>query len=64
MTFLEDARNGKVGEEIRAVATDEGVTEDFVRRGMAAGRIVIPISPYRKVKFCGIGEGLRTKVNA
>jgi phosphomethylpyrimidine synthase len=64
MTFLEDARRGIIGEEIRAVARDEGVTEDFVRRGMAAGRIVIPISQYRKVKFCGIGEGLRTKVNA
>jgi phosphomethylpyrimidine synthase len=31
---------------------------------MANGHIVIPISPYRKVKVCGIGEGLRTKVNA
>ena len=64
MTFLEDAKRGIISEEIRAVARDEGVTEEFVRRGMAAGRIVIPISPYRKVKFCGIGEGLRTKVNA
>jgi phosphomethylpyrimidine synthase len=64
MTFLEDAKRGIISDEIRAVATDEGVTEDFVRRGMAAGRIVIPISPYRKVTFCGIGEGLRTKVNA
>jgi phosphomethylpyrimidine synthase len=64
MTFLEDAKRGIISDEIRAVARDEEVTEDFVRRGMAAGRIVIPISPYRKVKFCGIGEGLRTKVNA
>src|SRR5512136_386372 len=64
MTFLEDAKRGIVGDEIRAVATDEGVTEDFVRRGVAEGHIVIPVSPYRKVKICGIGEGLRTKVNA
>jgi phosphomethylpyrimidine synthase len=64
MTFLEDAKRGIITEEMRAVARDEGVTEDFVRRGIAAGRIVIPISPYRKVRFCGIGEGLRTKVNA
>jgi phosphomethylpyrimidine synthase len=64
MTFLEDAKRGIITEEMQAVARDEGVTEDFVRRGMAAGRIVIPISPYRKVKLCGIGEGLRTKVNA
>ncbi|MEI6292430.1 MAG: phosphomethylpyrimidine synthase ThiC, partial [Methanomicrobiales archaeon] len=39
-------------------------TEEFVRRGVAGGHIVIPVSPYRKVRICGIGEGLRTKVNA
>jgi phosphomethylpyrimidine synthase len=64
MTFLEDAKRGIISDEMRAVARDEGVTDDFIQRGMAAGRIVIPVSPYRKVKFCGIGEGLRTKVNA
>ncbi len=64
MSMIEDARAGIVNSEMRAVATVEGVTEDFVRRGVESGRIVIPISPYRKVKVCGIGEGLRTKVNA
>lgn len=63
MTILEDAKKGIITEEMKAVAVQEGVTEDFVRRSMAAGHIVIPISPYRKVKVCGIGEGLRTKVN-
>jgi phosphomethylpyrimidine synthase len=64
MTLLEDAKRGVITDEMKTVAKDEGVTVDFVRRGMAEGRIVIPISPYRKVKICGIGEGLRTKVNA
>ena len=64
MTILEDAKRGVITDEMKTVAKDEGVTVDFVRRGMAEGRIVIPISPYRKVKICGIGEGLRTKVNA
>jgi phosphomethylpyrimidine synthase len=64
MTLLEDAKRGVITDEMKTVARDEGVTVDFVRRGMAEGRIVIPISPYRKVKICGIGEGLRTKVNA
>ncbi|MDD1633998.1 MAG: phosphomethylpyrimidine synthase ThiC [Methanomicrobiales archaeon] len=64
MTLLEDAKNGRITDEMRKVAREEGVTDEFVRRGMAAGHIVIPISPYRKVKVCGIGEGLRTKVNA
>jgi phosphomethylpyrimidine synthase len=62
--MIGDARNGIVNEEMRAVAKAEGVTEDFILRGVADGHIVIPVSPYRKVKVCGIGEGLRTKVNA
>jgi phosphomethylpyrimidine synthase len=64
MSMIADARNGIVNEEMRAVAKAEGVTEDFILRGIAGGHIVIPVSPYRKVKVCGIGEGLRTKVNA
>lgn len=64
MTLLEDARRGVITEEMKLVAAQEGVTEDFVRRGVAGGHITIPVSPYRKVKICGIGEGLRTKVNA
>ncbi|MDD1654815.1 MAG: phosphomethylpyrimidine synthase ThiC [Methanomicrobiales archaeon] len=64
MTILEDAKKGRITDEMRMVAREEGVTDEFIRRGMAGGHIVIPISPYRKVKVCGIGEGLRTKVNA
>ncbi|MDH7593834.1 MAG: phosphomethylpyrimidine synthase ThiC [Methanomicrobiales archaeon] len=64
MGMIEEARRGIVTEEMREVAKSEGVSEDFVRRGVAEGRIVIPVSPYREVKICGIGEGLRTKVNA
>jgi phosphomethylpyrimidine synthase len=40
------------------------VEPEFVRRGVAAGRIVIPVTPYRDIRVCGIGEGLTTKVNA
>lgn len=64
MSLIEDARRGVVTEEMRTVAQQEGVTGDFIRRGIAEGHIVIPVSPYRTVKLCGIGEGLRTKVNA
>jgi len=64
MSLITDANNGTITTEMREVARQEGVTEEFVRRGVAEGRIVIPISPYRDVKICGIGEGLRTKVNA
>ncbi|HNQ30704.1 MAG TPA: phosphomethylpyrimidine synthase ThiC [Methanolinea sp.] len=64
MSLIDDARAGIITDEMKIVARQEGVTEEFVRRGIAGGHIVIPISPYRDVKICGIGEGLRTKVNA
>ncbi|MDD1719135.1 MAG: phosphomethylpyrimidine synthase ThiC [Methanoregulaceae archaeon] len=64
MSLITEARSGIVTEEMRIVARQEDVSDEFVRRGVAEGRIVIPVSPYRDVKICGIGEGLRTKVNA
>jgi len=64
MNLIEEAQKGNITEEMKAVAAAEGVEPDFVRRGIAAGRIVIPITPYRDIKYCGIGKGLRTKVNA
>ncbi len=64
MTLIEDAKKGIITEEMKIVARQEGVTEDFVRRGVANAHIAIPRSPYRDVKLCGIGQGLRTKVNA
>jgi phosphomethylpyrimidine synthase len=64
MSMIGDARAGIINEAMRDVARQEGVTEEFIRRGIVGGHIVIPVSPYRDVKVCGIGEGLRTKVNA
>ncbi|QLC51143.1 phosphomethylpyrimidine synthase ThiC [Methanolobus zinderi] len=64
MTIVTDAKNGKITEEMKIVAESEGKDPEFIRRGIAAGRIVIPMTPYRDIKLCGMGEGLRTKVNA
>jgi phosphomethylpyrimidine synthase len=64
MSFLESAKKGIVTDEMKSVAQSEGVTPEFVQRGVAAGHIVIPVSPYRDVRAVGIGKGLRTKVNA
>jgi len=64
MSLIASAKRGIITEEMKTVAQQEGVTGEFVCRGVAEGRIVIPISPYREVRICGIGEGLRTKVNA
>lgn len=49
---------------MKTVAEAEGKTPEFILRGMAAGRIVIPRSPYKYTKPVGIGKGLHTKVNA
>jgi len=64
MSFIRDAQNGQITEEMKAVAKVEGVEPEFVRNGVASGRIVIPVSPYRETMSCGVGKGMRTKVNA
>ncbi|KAF5058918.1 5-hydroxybenzimidazole synthase [anaerobic digester metagenome] len=64
MSLVFDAKKGIITEEMKEVARQEGLDPEFIRRGVAGGHIVIPVSPYRKVRLCGIGEGLRTKVNA
>ncbi|HRU05746.1 MAG TPA: phosphomethylpyrimidine synthase ThiC [Candidatus Brocadiia bacterium] len=65
MTQLELARQGKITEAMEQVARDEGVAAEVIRQRIAAGRLVIPLNRRRKAqRVCGVGEGLRTKVNA
>jgi len=65
MTQLEYARIGKITYEMESVADQEGLSPEYIRSGVADGSIVIPHNVKRKgVKPCGIGKGLRTKVNA
>ncbi len=65
MTQLEFAKKGKITPEMRCVALDEGVDTEFIRKGLANGTIVIPKNINRRIsKVCGIGAGLRTKINA
>ncbi len=64
-TQLELAKEGMVTSVMAEVAKDEGYSAEEIRRGVAAGHIVIPCNPVRPgQKVCGIGKGLRTKVNA
>ncbi len=66
MTQLDAARAGIVTPQIEQVAADEGRDPEFVREGVAAGRIAIPANA-RHIELglhaCGVGAGLRTKVN-
>lgn len=64
MTQMENAKKGIITEEMKAVAAAENVSEEFIRKSVAQGTIAIPSNKGRKVKAVGIGDGLRTKVNA
>ncbi|MEA3305526.1 MAG: phosphomethylpyrimidine synthase ThiC [Candidatus Omnitrophota bacterium] len=66
MTQLEAAKRKKITEKMRFVAEAEGLEPEFIREGVEAGAIVIPSNTSRREikKYCAIGKGLRTKVNA
>ena len=65
MTQLESARKGIVTPQMKVVAEAEGLDVEFIREGVARGRIVIPANiHHEKLVPCGIGQGLKTKVNA
>lgn len=64
MTQMDDAKKGIITEEMKAVAKAENVTEEFIRKSVAQGTIVIPHNVGRNANPVGIGAGLRTKVNA
>ncbi|MDH7593043.1 MAG: phosphomethylpyrimidine synthase ThiC [Methanomicrobiales archaeon] len=61
-TLLERARSGAGDEAIRAVARSEGVRPELLRKQVASGRAVIVQREGKRP--VGIGEGLRTKINA
>jgi len=65
MTQIEIAKAGRTSPEMRCVAKDESVSIDLIRRGLVNGTIVIPKNiRHRLQKPCGIGTGLKTKINA
>jgi phosphomethylpyrimidine synthase len=65
MTQLEYAKRGTLTPAMRAVARSEGVDPKRLLKEVAEGRAVIPSNRLRKKsRICGIGKGLRTKVNA
>ena len=62
---MTEAKRGMVTPEMEVVAKAEGKPVEFLLRGIAAGRMIIPRNVGREnVSVQGIGEGLRTKINA
>ena len=65
MTQLQYAKNNKVTSLMKRIARDEGVPVNQILRYISEGKIVIPNNITRRMKSpCGIGLGLRTKINA
>ena len=63
-TQLDRAREGEITEGMKEAAIYDDVTPEFIRDGIANGHIVIYGNTQRKSKVVGIGQGLRTKINA
>jgi len=63
-TLIKIARDGKITKEMESIAKKEQVDVEFIRKGIAKGRIIIPKSNRRDTEPIGIGEGLLVKINA
>ncbi len=65
ITQLESARAGAVTEEMRLCAEQEGVTPEYIRRGVEDGTIVVCRNRrHGAIPPLAIGKGMRTKINA
>ena len=65
MTQLEEARNGRITEEMKICAEKERVSPEFIRKGVAEGNIVVVRNNrHTAISPLAIGKGLRTKINA
>lgn len=64
-TQIKQARADHLTPEMEKVAQEERVSPSAIMEGLAHGTIVIPYNRIQpKSLICGIGTGLRTKVNA
>ncbi len=64
ITQLQHAKNGHLTKEMKAVAEQENVSPDWLLNEIANGRIVIPKNINHDFPPRGIGNGLKTKINA
>ena len=64
MTRIELAKKGIITDEVKLVASDEGLTPEQLSSDIASGVSVIPININHKIKPLGIGKNMRTKINA
>ena len=64
MTQLELAKKNIISPLMKKIARDENIEEKELCKRISEGKIAIPNNKTRKIdKPCGIGSGLKTKVN-
>jgi phosphomethylpyrimidine synthase len=61
---MQEAREGRITDEMKAVAENEGISVQKIIEGLANGRIVIPKNVNGRSRPMGVGKGLKTKINA
>ncbi len=65
MNQIDNASRGKITQQVKIIAEQEGLPPEYIREEVSKGTIVIPSnSKHPPKRFVGIGKGLRTKVNA
>jgi len=64
MTQMQEAKKGIITQAMKDVAKDEKLDVEYVRKMVAKGYIAIPDNNQRETVAVGIGQNLRTKVNA
>ncbi len=64
MTQMEQAKRGRITDEMRYVAQVEGTDPESLRARIAAGVAIIPKNVHHDFNPIGVGQGLSTKVNA
>ncbi len=65
MTQMQRALEGEITPEMRKVADEEGIDPEILLQRIAQGTAIIPANIHHEgLRPMGIGQGLRTKVNA
>jgi phosphomethylpyrimidine synthase len=64
MTRIEFAKKGIITEEVKKVSLIEGVEPEGLARDIASGKAVITRNIHHDIEPLGIGQGLKTKINA
>jgi phosphomethylpyrimidine synthase len=64
MTRIELAKKGIITDEVKEVALLEGISPEKLSQDIAEGLSVIPINAHHNIQPMGIGQGMRTKINA